>query len=90
MGSHARPSPLARAAMRVILAAPADDPADTDTIIGAVRRRPWRVCLVLARLERSGWVTSERAGRDRVYRPAYASFWYAARITATAGEGGTS
>lgn len=81
MGAHSRVSPLARAAMQAILAAPADDPADTETIIGAVRRRPFWVCLALARLEGLGWVTSERTGRDRVYRPAYAAHWYMGRLT---------
>jgi predicted transcriptional regulator len=81
MGSHSRPSPLACAAMRAILAAPADDPADTDTIISALGRREFRVLMVLARLKRKGWVTSERAGEDQVWRPAYDSCWYEARIT---------
>jgi hypothetical protein len=81
MGSHTRVSPLARAAMRVILAAPAGDPADTETIIAALGCRPLRACLVLSRLELSGWVTSEKTGGDRVYRAVYNPQWYAARIT---------
>ena len=87
-GRHARISPLACAAMQAILAAPAGDPADTESIIGALGRRPLRVCLILARLELGGWVTSERTGRDRVYRPAYAACWYEGKIetAATAGE----
>ena len=87
MGAHSRVSPLARAAMLAILAAPADDPADTDTIITALGRGEFRVLWVLSRLKLSGWVTSERTGRDRVYRPAYDACWYEARITTTAREG---
>jgi hypothetical protein len=66
--------------MRAILAAPADDPADTETIITTLGRGEFRVLWVLGRLIRSSWVTSERTGRDRVYRPAYAACWYEARI----------
>ena len=81
MGSHSRISPLACAAMQAILAAPADDPADTDTIIAALGRGEFRALWVLSRLERSGWVTSVRTADDRVYRPAYDAQWYEGRIT---------
>ena len=39
MGAHSRPSPLTCEAMRIILAAPADDPADSDTIVALLGRR---------------------------------------------------
>ena len=82
-GRHARVPPLARAAMMAILAAPADDPADTDTIITALGRREFRVLLVLSRLKLSGWVTSERTAGNQVWRPAHAACWYEVRIGGT-------
>lgn len=62
-------SPLATAAMQVIRTAPAEDPADTDTIIVALGGNSFRTLITLSRLQLSGQVTSERIGRDRVYRP---------------------
>ena len=36
--------------------------------------------LILGRLEHRGWVTAERAGRDRIYRPKHDAHWYESRI----------
>jgi hypothetical protein len=87
VGRHARPSPLACAAMQAILTAAPGSPATTDEIIAATGRMPLRVCAALARLMLSGWIDPDRTDRDCVWRPAHAPCWYEARINAaTAGE----